>query len=101
MSKGFRYWFDDMQKETSEPDALTIVFMAHFLGCNITLISGKGEEWSTDNNQAVDILLIYKGDNIYMPTDVGIYHLFSFKLCVYFNRFLFFSAMFKEFVQRK
>ena len=43
MNKGFGYWFDDMQKETSEPDALTIVFMVHFLGCNITLISGKGE----------------------------------------------------------
>ena len=79
MNKGFGYWFDDMQKETSEPDALTIVFIAYFLGCNITLISGKGEEWSTDNNQAVDILLIYKGDNIYTPMDVGIYHLFSFK----------------------
>ena len=68
-------------QETSEPDALTIVFMAHFLGCNITLISGKGEEWSTDNNQAVDILLIYKGNNINTPTDVGIYHLFSFPQC--------------------
>ena len=53
--------------------------MAHFLGRNITPISGKGEEWSTDNNQAVDILLIYKGDNIYMPTDVGIYHLICFQ----------------------
>ena len=53
--------------------------MAHFLGCNITLISGKGEEWSTDNNQAVDILLICKGDNIYTLTDVGIYHLLCFQ----------------------
>ena len=79
MNKGFGYWVDDMQKESSEPDTLTIVLMAHFLGCNITLISGKGEEWSTDNNQAVDILLIYKGDNIYTLTDVGIYHLLCFQ----------------------
>ena len=93
MNKGFGYWFDNMQKETSEPDALTIVFMAHFLGRNITLISGKGEEWSTDDNQAVDILLIYKGDNMYTETDVGIYHSICLQYSFFSNGFIFFSAM--------
>ena len=36
------------------------------------LISGKAEEWSTED-LTVDIVLIYQGDNVYSPTDVGIY----------------------------
>ena len=66
-----------MQKDGNDPDALTIVMMSHFLGKNITLLSGKADEWSTETNMAVDILLLYKGDNVYCPTDVGTY--ISFK----------------------
>ena len=66
-----------MQKDSNDPDALTIVMMSHFLGKNITLLSGKADEWSTEMNMAVDILLLYKGDNVYCPTDVGTY--ISFK----------------------
>ena len=60
-----------MQKDNSEPDSLAIVFMSHYLGQNITLISGKGDTWSTETNMKTDILLIYKGQNIYTPMDVG------------------------------
>ena len=60
-----------MQKGNSEPDGLAIVFMSHYLGQNITLISGKGDTWSTETNMKTDILLIYKGQNIYTLTDVG------------------------------
>ena len=63
-----------MEKDTAEPDALCIILMSHFLGRNITLISGKSEEWSTED-MAVDILLLYKGDNLFSPTDVGTYRL--------------------------
>ena len=75
--KQFGYWIEDMQKDSNDPDTLTIVLMPHFLGKNIILLSGKAEEWSTETNMAVDILLLYKGDNIYCPTDVGTY--ISFK----------------------
>ena len=34
-------------------------------------------KWSPEMNMAVDILLLYKGDNVYCPTDVGTY--ISFK----------------------
>ena len=69
--KQFGYWLEDMQKEATEPDALTILLMSHFIGKNITLLSGKAKEWATAPNMAVDILLLYKEDNVYCPTDVG------------------------------
>ena len=71
-NKTFGYWIEDQQKDGVPPDSLTIIFMSHFLGRNITLISGKAEEWSTED-LTVDILLIYRGDNVYSPTDVGTY----------------------------
>ena len=52
--------------------------MVHFLNKNITLVSGKGEEWSSEEGDATDgddqIVLVYKGENVYAPTDVGTYH---------------------------
>ena len=36
------------------------------------LISGKAEEWSMED-LTVDVLLIYRGDNVYSPMDVGTY----------------------------
>ena len=71
-NKTFGYWVEDQQKDGVPPDSLTIIFMSHFLGRNITLISGKAEEWSTED-LTVDILLIYRGDNVYSPMDVGTY----------------------------
>ena len=68
----FGQWYDEMMKENSEPDALLIIFMSHYLGRNITLISGKPDEWNT-LDMAYVIVLVYKGDNIYAPTDVGTY----------------------------
>ena len=41
--KQFGYWIEDMQKDSNDPDALTIVMMSHFLGKNITLLSGKAD----------------------------------------------------------
>ena len=70
LSKRFGYWAEDHRKENAEPDALTIIFMSHFIGKNITLICGKGEEWSTED-VATDLLVVCNGDNKYSPTDVG------------------------------
>ena len=68
----FGYWLEDQRQETSEPDAITIIFMSHFLGQRITLISGKGTDvWCTDD-RGTDIILVYNGDNKYTPTEVGI-----------------------------
>ena len=70
--KTFGSWIADMQKNDSEPDGLAIVLMSHFVGHNITIVLGKGEEWKVED-VANDIVVIYKGDNFYCPTDVGIY----------------------------
>ena len=50
-----------------------LVFMSHFLGRNITLLSGKADEWKAVEDTGDDIILIYKGDNQYSATDVGTY----------------------------
>ena len=70
--KTFGSWIADMQKDDSEPDGLAVVLMSHFVGHNITIVSGKGEEWKVED-VADDIIVIYKRDNFYCPTDVGIY----------------------------
>ena len=72
--KEFGYWCEDQKKEDADPDALTIIFMAHYLKKNITLISGKGDKWKTDDLKD-DIVLVYKGDHSFTPTDVGTYQL--------------------------
>ena len=72
VNRNFGQWYDEMMKENTEPDALLIIFMSHYLGRNITLISGKADEWNT-LDMAYDIVLVYKGDNIYAPTDVVTY----------------------------
>ena len=61
-----------MQKDDWEPDGLAIVLMSHFVGRNITIVLGKGEEWKAED-VANDRVVVYKGDNFYCPTDVGIY----------------------------
>ena len=83
-----------MKKEDTDPDALTIIFLAHLLKKNITLVSGKGEEWKTDD-VADDIVLLYKGDNKYSPTDVGTYQ-FKYKILIFWLRqLIFFSSAHK------
>ena len=48
-----------------------IVMMAHYLGRNIMLVYGGGDHWSTETGMVEDIVLIYKGDNEFIPTEVG------------------------------
>ena len=69
----FANWIAEMEKLGNEPDGLTLVFMSHFLGRNITLLSGKADEWKVVEDTGDDIILVYKGDNQYPPTDVGTY----------------------------
>ena len=85
MGKMFLGWIAEMEKDGAEPDGLVILFISHYLRHNITLVSGKAEEWNAEDI-ADDILLIYHGDNLYTPTDVGICHFFCFVcllLCVW------------------
>ena len=64
-----------MEKENVEPDGLTVLMMSHYLGRNITMVSGKGDEWKAQDTSD-DIVVIYRGDNNFTPTDVGTYHFF-------------------------
>ena len=45
--------------------------MANYMGRNITLIYGAGDHWSTERGMVEDIVLIYKGENEFIPTEVG------------------------------
>ena len=83
-----------MKKEDTDPDALTIIFLAHLLKKNITLVSAKGEEWKTDD-VANNIVLLYKGKKKYSPTDVGTYQ-FKYKILIFWLRqLIFFSSAHK------
>ena len=56
--------------ERGEVDGLLIMFSAIVLGRVITIISSSGV-WSTDNTINHDIVLIHKGGNIFLDTDIG------------------------------
>ena len=56
--------------EGGEMDALLIMFSAIVLGRVITIISSSGV-WSTDNTMNHNIVLIHKGGNIFLDTDIG------------------------------
>ena len=80
MGKNFTVWMAEQEKEDTEPDSLTLVFMSHYISHNITLLSGKSDEWKAADDTADDIVIIYKGDNAYTLTDVGTYN-FCFSFC--------------------
>ena len=54
--------------------AFQVVMMYHFLGQNITLLYRQGEKWSADPDILEDIVFVYKGNNEFVPTDVGTYY---------------------------
>ena len=58
-------------KDVSLLDSFQIVMMAHYLGRNITLVYGGGDHGSIETGMVEDIVLIYKGENEFIPTEVG------------------------------
>ena len=52
-------------------DSFQIMMMANYMGRNITLIYGAGDHWSTETGMVEDIVLTYKGENEFIPTEVG------------------------------
>lgn len=73
--KSFLEYCSETVKDPGNIDAFQIVLMAHYIGRNITLVYATGDQWSTDPNMKIDIVLGYKGDNEFIPTDVGTYTL--------------------------
>ena len=71
--KSFLEYCSETVKDLANIDSFQIVIMAHYIGRNITLVYATGEQWSTDPNMKVDIVLGYKGNNEFIPTDVGTY----------------------------
>ena len=69
--KNFLDYCSANMKDVSLLDSFQIVMMAHYLGRNITLVYGGGDHWSTEAGMVDDIVLIYKGDNKFIPTEVG------------------------------
>ena len=70
----FGVWCEQQCSDDAKPDSLTIVFMSHFVNKSITLVSGKADEWTTSEDADEgdeNIVLVYKGNSIYAPTDVG------------------------------
>ena len=62
-------------KENTCVDSFQIVMTAHYLGRNITILYGNG-------GMADDIVLLYKGDYEFVPTEVGTYIFFNFAVLI-------------------
>ena len=58
-------------KDVTLLNSFQIVMMANYMGRNITLIYGQGDHWSTETGMVEDIMMIYKGENKFIPTEVG------------------------------
>ena len=69
--KSFLDYCSANMKDVTLLDSFQIVMMAHYMGRNITLIYGGGDHWSTKMGMVEDIVLIYKGENEFIPTEVG------------------------------
>ena len=69
--KSFLDYCSANMKDVTLLDSFQIMMMAHYMGRNITLIYGGGDHWSTETGMVEDIVLIYKGENEFIPTEVG------------------------------
>ena len=69
--KSFLDYCSVNMKDVTLLDSFQIVMMANYMGRNITLIYGVGDHWSTETGMEEDIVLIYKGENEFIPTEVG------------------------------
>ena len=69
--KSFLDYCSANMKDVTLLDSFQIVMMAHYMGRNITLIYGGGDHWSTETGMVEDIVLIYKGENEFIPTEEG------------------------------
>ena len=69
--KSFLDYCSVNMKDVTLLDSFQIVMMANYMGRNITLIYGAGDHWSTETGMVEDIMLIYKGENEFIPTEIG------------------------------
>ena len=69
--KSFLDYCSVNMKDVTLLDSFQIMMMANYMGRNITLIYGAGDHWSTETGMVEDIVLIYKGENKFIPTEVG------------------------------
>ena len=83
MKEGKDFWeyINAAGKDASVTDPYQIVMLAQMLGCKISILYGNADKWSTDPNMQDDIVLIYKGDGEFLPTDVGTYHCYFIYYC--------------------
>ena len=74
--KSFWEYITSSAKDPANADPFQIVMLSQLLGRVITILYGNGEKWTTDQNMKDDIVLVYKGDGEFLPTDVGTYLIF-------------------------
>jgi hypothetical protein len=55
----------------SKPDAPMIVLMATMLERKLTIIGSDSSVWNSDDEKAVDIVLVHLGSNVFVPTKIG------------------------------
>ena len=71
--KTFLEYINASSKDPAMTDAYQIVMLAQMLSRNICIMYGNSEKWSTDPTMQDDIVLVYKGNGEFLPSDVGTY----------------------------
>ena len=59
------------------------------------MLYGQGKKWSADPDILEDIVFIYRGDNEFVPTDVGTYYFLSYLqiFFFFFDYYFFFLSL--------
>ena len=60
------------EKTGTDVDGIYLVLMAHFIGKNITII-WSGGVWTSDEVMEHQVILVHKGQQVFICTEVGTY----------------------------
>ena len=82
MKEGKTFWeyINASSKYPATTDTYQIIMLAQMLGRTISIMYGNSKKWSTDPTMQDNIVLVYKDDGEFLPTDVGTYQFFFFNL---------------------
>ena len=59
------------------------------------MLYGQGEKWSAEPDILEDIVFIYRGDNKFVPTDVGTYYFLTYNFFKKFFEYFFYVVSYR------
>ena len=65
-------YLSQQKKSGTHVDGIYLVLTAHFIGKNITMI-WSGGVWTSDEAMEHQVILVHKGQQVFICTEVGTY----------------------------